>query len=115
MTTPPVIICNTHEQLKAAEAAGHARAYAIRIYSAAIRYPKRQSAWTIYHLLHKLDTRFWLHSYQGTFHQRKSVALEAAKDYMAEKNLYTGLWKRNRHGDWVPADIQNRWPIRKPV
>lgn len=52
-------------------------------------------------------------NHKGTFHQRQAAALEDAKRWIAEQGWYDGEWKRNRQRDYVPAEINKRFPIPK--
>ena len=45
--------------------------------------------------------------------QRSSGALEAAKQWVAEQGWYNGEWARNRMRDYVPREINKRFPLRK--
>jgi hypothetical protein len=45
--------------------------------------------------------------------ERTAAALQAAKDWVAEKYGEPGPWKRNRHRAYVPARINDAHPMRK--
>lgn len=45
--------------------------------------------------------------------ERSRAAREAAKQWIAEQGWYNGEWQRNRAQDYVPKDINQRFPIRK--
>lgn len=45
--------------------------------------------------------------------ERSRNALAAAKAWVAERGWYDGEWARNRARDYVPKDINARFPIRK--
>lgn len=47
------------------------------------------------------------------FHERQRNALEQAKKWVAEQGWYTGEWKRNRMRDYVPSEINKRFPLRQ--
>lgn len=44
--------------------------------------------------------------------ERSRNALAAAKQWIAEQGWYDGEWTRNRVRDYVPRDINKRFPIR---
>jgi hypothetical protein len=52
-------------------------------------------------------------SLEGTFAERQREALEIAKNWIAEQGWYSGEWRRNRARDYVPVEIDKRFPIRK--
>lgn len=52
-------------------------------------------------------------SLNGTFAERQRAALELAKRWVAQQGWYDGEWKRNRTRDYVPSEINKRFPIRK--
>jgi hypothetical protein len=57
----------------------------------------------------------WSDSHCKTFHvfvKSREEQLAAAQAWVAEQGWYTGLWARNRMGDYVPADIHKRFPLR---
>lgn len=45
--------------------------------------------------------------------ERSRNALEAAKQWVAEQGWYDGEWARNQSRDYVPKDINKRFPLRK--
>ena len=45
--------------------------------------------------------------------ERRWGALKRAQDWVAETYGYEGSWARNRMGDYVPSEIQKRFPIPK--
>ena len=45
--------------------------------------------------------------------ERSRNALAAAKKWVAEQGWYDGEWARNRIRDYVPKDVNKRFPIRK--
>jgi hypothetical protein len=47
------------------------------------------------------------------FAERRRLAFEEARAWVAEQGWYTGEWKRNAIGDFVPADVQKRFPIKR--
>lgn len=49
---------------------------------------------------------------RATVKEARAAALETAKKWIAEQGWYDGEWKRNRQRDYVPADINKRFPIR---
>lgn len=50
---------------------------------------------------------------KGSFHERKRHAAAEAQAWVKEQGWYAGEWKRNAMGDFVPADTQKRFPIRR--
>lgn len=51
---------------------------------------------------------------EGDTHaERSRNALIAAKKWIAEQGWYDGEWQRNRARDYVPKDINKRFPIRR--
>lgn len=47
------------------------------------------------------------------FHERQRAALAEAQAWVKKQGWYAGEWSRNRMGDFVPADVQKRFPIQK--
>ena len=47
-----------------------------------------------------------------TFGKNRAEVLQEAKDYVAKTFGYDGKWVRNRMGDYVPADVHKRFPLR---
>lgn len=45
--------------------------------------------------------------------ERSRGALEAAKRWVAEQGWYDGEWTRNRMRDYVPKEINKRFPLQK--
>lgn len=45
--------------------------------------------------------------------ERSRNALAAAKKWVAEQGWYDGEWMRNRTRDYVPKEINKRFPIRR--
>lgn len=45
--------------------------------------------------------------------EEKKTALASAQAWAAVQLGVTGEWKRNTHGDYVQADIQKRFPIKR--
>lgn len=43
----------------------------------------------------------------------KMAALETAKTWIKEQGWYDGKWARNRMRDYVPKDVNKRFPLRK--
>lgn len=56
---------------------------------------------------------FYNLGHEGTFHERQQAVFREAVAWVAEQGWYTGDWKRNAVKDYVPADIQRRFPIRR--
>jgi hypothetical protein len=52
-------------------------------------------------------------NHQGTPAERKRASLEQAKRWVAEQGWYDGEWKCNRMRDYVPAEINKRFPLSK--
>jgi hypothetical protein len=52
-------------------------------------------------------------SLNGSFSERQRTALEIAKQWIAEQGWYKGKWARNRMRDYVPAEVNRRFPIRR--
>jgi hypothetical protein len=48
----------------------------------------------------------------GNFHERQRAALAKAQQWVAAQGWYDGEWARNRSGDYVPAEINKRFPLR---
>lgn len=46
-------------------------------------------------------------------HRDRQAACEERAKRWASKSHGVGEWKRNALRDWVPAEIQKRWPIRR--
>jgi hypothetical protein len=49
----------------------------------------------------------------STFGRGRMEALQEAKDFVAKKFGYGGKWVRNRMGDYIPAEVHKRFPLRK--
>jgi hypothetical protein len=49
----------------------------------------------------------------GSFAERRHEAFLRAAAWVAEQGWYSGEWKRNALGDFVPADVQKRFPIKR--
>lgn len=49
----------------------------------------------------------------GSPAERSRNALAAAKQWVAERGWYEGEWTRNRMRDYVPKEINKRFPLRK--
>jgi len=47
------------------------------------------------------------------FHARQRDALAKAQAWVAEQGWYNGPWVRNRLRDYVPEEINKRFPIKK--
>ena len=45
--------------------------------------------------------------------ERSRFALSQAKAWVAKQGWYSGEWKRNRIRDYVPAEINKKFPLRK--
>lgn len=45
--------------------------------------------------------------------ERSRNALAAAKKWVAERGWYDGEWMRNRMRDYLPKDINKRFPIKR--
>lgn len=45
--------------------------------------------------------------------ERSRNALAQAKQWVAEQGWYNGEWTRNRMRDYVPKEINKRFPLRK--
>jgi hypothetical protein len=56
---------------------------------------------------------FYFIDYTGTTHERKRLALEAAKKWVAEQGWYDGVWARNRMFDYVPQLVNRNFPIKE--
>lgn len=119
MTTTPRII-NTYDQLMAAMRAGHKWPYALCREYVGHRTPYFYG-WKVYHPTKATDPSKSTSLSRGyrTFSRVGAAssdrmgreALAAAQQWVADTYGYSGLWKRNRMGDYVPADIQKQWPI----
>lgn len=48
-----------------------------------------------------------------SFHEGLRLALEEAKKWVAEQGWYDGEWVGNRQRNYVPKEINKRFPIRK--
>ena len=51
--------------------------------------------------------------HKGTSTQRRKAALEAAKQWVADQGWYSGEWARNRMHDYVPREVNKKFPLRK--
>jgi hypothetical protein len=120
--SPTRSIFNTHDQLVVALRAGHKAPFAIGKSSGPLS--SSMNGWKVYHPALKTDPKAAWYDYgQKTFRlfgrsetdtaERKAAALFEAQQWVAQTYGYTGEWKRNRMGDYVPADIQKQWPIPK--
>jgi hypothetical protein len=50
---------------------------------------------------------------KGTPAERSRTTLEMAKKWVAEQGWYDGEWARNRMRDYVPKEINKKFPLRK--
>ncbi len=113
-------IVNTHDQLKCAVAAGLAHPFAIMPSMTGTR-ELYFCGWEVYHPTILTDPThrpiggrkgyrlFRMEYSEGA--ERKVLALKRAQQWVAETYGYTGQWRRNRSGHYVPAEIAKRWPI----
>ncbi len=122
-------ICNTHQQLQASGAPW----VAILVSWGGIRAQYVQG-WSVYRLLDgkqvattdpkapwyehgaKVFRMVPRHSHgtpNGTFAERRRAALQQAQAWVAAQGWYAGAWARNASGDYVPAAVQARFPIRR--
>jgi hypothetical protein len=82
---------------------------------------------TVWHLTEKTDPKAAWYDYgcltflffnlsapdlSGSFHQRLQAVTNQAKAWVKEKYSVTE-WERNRMGDWVPAPLNTKFPLRK--
>jgi hypothetical protein len=44
----------------------------------------------------------------------RAAALAQAQAWVKAQGWYDGEWKRNAMGDFVPADVQRQFPIKRP-
>ncbi len=122
METQTIEIVNTHQQLVAA---GGGIAIVTHRGGARSDYV---AGWGVYRVGpdgKKIDTNpnapwydygkkvFLNSSFSGSFHERSRAALERAKQWITEQGWHKGNWKRNRMRDYVPAEIDLKFPIRK--
>jgi hypothetical protein len=119
-------IINTHDQLKAAVAAGWAKRVAISIcYSAPDRSNSRDISvpkWSVFSPFFKTDPESAWYDYgYKTFllpmvnkghKERKDAALKEAMEWVAEHYQITD-WAKNRRGDYVYREINDNFPIEK--
>lgn len=100
-------IINTYDQLKAA--------------GGGVAITKAFSGWHIYRINaagERLVTDpkaawydYGMKSFVAIESDRGQAALARAKAWVKEQGLYDGEWKRNRFGDYIPADIAKRFPL----
>jgi len=115
-------IVNTHDQLRAA---GGGVAIVPTYTGTRTQYPY---GWGIYRMgadgkqivtdskAHWADygKKIFSHNrHKGTPAECKRLSLEEAKRWVAEQGWYDGEWKRNRMRDYVPAEINKRFPLSK--
>lgn len=114
-------ITNTHDQLIAAGGG-------VAIIKSYDPYTNRIDGWRLYRLdangkeLHTgpytlgyhHGRKWFLADRRRPFHTRQQYAFECAARWVATQGWYGGAWKRNRMGDYVPADVQRRFPLRRP-
>lgn len=119
-------IINTHDQLKAAVAAGWAMRMAISIcYSAPDRSNRLDvsvSKWSVYSPFFQTEPvgpwydygrKTFALSVDGDTHkERKDAALKLAMRWATERWLINE-WVKNRDGCYVPKDINDNFPIEK--
>jgi hypothetical protein len=113
-----MIIFNTHYQLRAA-GGGFAITWhskrprsPIGAYWAVIRYMKDQNGVL---RQYKTDPQApWYHHGCKVFggFQSKTEALAEAKQWCEDNYAFTGKWARNKQGDYLPVDINKKFPIR---
>lgn len=114
------IVYNTHHQL-----AYSGGGVAITQYWGGIR-EKYRHGWTVYRINAQGKEvitdqnaswyhygRKWFAPPNGKFHEREKAALADAIKWVAEQGWYTGEWAKNRQGDYVPAEVQKKFPIRR--
>lgn len=120
-------IINTYNQLKKAVASGFGKRQAVAVsYSAPDRSNSRDVSvpkWSVWSPFFQTDPNAPWYDYghktfslgvNGDSHkQRKDTALSNATAWAAEQYGVT-QWAKNRQGDYVPKEINDNFPIRKP-
>ena len=114
-------IINTWDQLMAA-IADRISATPVAIGSAVLPYDDKQSGWYVWSPVKPTDpTSAWYHcgckyfsifAHASTRSQRKAAALVEAMKW-ADDNYGPFEWAKNKMGDYIPADINKAFPLRK--
>lgn len=121
-------IINTYEQLRAAAASGFDKRGLIAIsYHAPDRSNSRDVSvrkWSVfspffttapdapwYDYGQKVFSLFGARNGAETHAQQKAAALKAAQEWAAQYGVTE--WARNRLGDYVPKEVNDRFPLRK--
>lgn len=126
MATDENQILNTWDQLKRAAASGFERQKLVAI---SYHHPDHSNSrdvstykWSVWSPFFKTDPdASWYDNDSKTFglplngtkhHERKATALTAAMNWANEKyGPYN--WVRNQQGDYVPKEVNDRFPLRK--
>jgi hypothetical protein len=117
MDAPRLI--NTHDQLKAAVAAGIIpKRHALAITASTMAASAYRHGVVVYSPLFKTDTQAawyhhgckWFHG-EGRARAEQEQARSLAIAWVAETYGYRGEWVGNRMRDKVPAIVQKRFPI----
>lgn len=124
--TPPQPIrqpINTCDQLMAAHRAGYRWPYAVQQRREGMR-ETYFIGWEVYSPVRETDSseRRLMREGCKTFRTfarpepttalKKAAALAEAKKWVAEVYGYTGPWKRNHMGAYVPAEVAKLYPLR---
>lgn len=119
------VLHNTHEQIRAAAAAGYQWPFAIVGVHSGTR-TLYFHGWAVYHptILTDPSNRpidrakgrkefpLFNEGGEGGRAGQKKRAIARAQGWVAGEYGYTGRWVRNRMGDYVPAEVHKRWPLR---
>lgn len=115
---------NAHDQLRVAVAAGLVpKDRAVGIGAAASPLPPwKQTGWHVFSPFFQTDPagRYydnWMKTFsesrfEGNWRERRAAALQLAMDW-AREQYGIEFWTRNRRGQYVPADVNERFPIPK--
>lgn len=116
-------LVNTYDQLVAAVTAKlipkkHAVAISYQAYQARIA-GGGTHAWSPFFQTDPRPDCAWYHHHKKAFYgdrmSDRADAAEKAKAWVRETYGYAGEWKRNAFRDWVPAIVQETFPIpRRP-
>lgn len=117
-------LINTHDQLKAAVAAGLDKRKAVAIsYHSPDRSNVRDISvmkWSVWSPFFQAnpDAAWYDHGCKtfglglsGTHKERKDAALKAAMDWAAKYGVIA--WAKNRQGDYVAKEVNDKFPIPK--